>query len=230
MWSRKDLKEKSKIAFRANYWKMVAVSLLVLIAESGVNAVTYRNSDVKAADITNWLNGLSSSELMIVVLGVLGTIAVIWAFMSLVKIFLLNPLYVGCEKFIKENALSPASFSEIGAGFRTNYGNVVLGIFLRDLFLALWSCLFIIPGIVKAYSYKMVPFIIADNPEMSALDAITKSREMMRGHKWNAFVLDLSFLGWNILSGLTAGILGIFYVNPYVFETYAELYLALREN
>ena len=102
--------------------------------------------------------------------------------------------------------------------------------FLQNLFLGLWTLLFIIPGIVKAYSYRMVPYILADNPEMSSTDIITKSREMMNGHKWDAFVLDLSFLGWLILTALTGGILGIFYVYPYIFETNAELYLALKND
>ena len=74
----------------------------------------------------------------------------------------------------------------------------------------------------------MVEFISADNPEMSATEVITKSRDMMRGNKWKAFVLDLSFIGWLILTGITAGILGIFYVYPYMYQTDAELYLALK--
>lgn len=86
---------------------------------------------------------------------------------------------------------------------------------LRDVFIFLWSLLFLIPGVIKHYSYRMVPYILADDPEIGAMDAITLSRQMMDGHKWNTFVLDLSFLGWDLLSALTLGLLGVFYVNPY---------------
>ena len=73
----------------------------------------------------------------------------------------------------------------------------------------------------------MVPYIIKEHPEISGTQAISLSRQMMNGHKWNTFVLDLSFLGWHILSILTLGILEIFFVTPYIQATDAELYKAL---
>lgn len=232
MWNRKELKESAKAAFRANYWKTVLVSVIFIIAGGGAGMVSfnYSNNTSSGENITAELNALSQYEIIALILAVIGAVAAIGTVMFVVKIFLLNPLMVGCQKFYRENAEFPADMDNLANGFKPKYGNVVLTMLLRDIFLLLWSLLFIIPGIVKAYSYRMVSFIIADNPEMSALDAITKSRDMMRGHKWEAFVLDLSFLGWLILSGCTAGILGIFYVNPYIFETNAELYLALKDN
>lgn len=227
MWNRQELKEKAKAAFKANYWRTVLVSVLFLIIGGGLSVLTAKN-DGGTDEVVTHFSGMTKEQIIAIGLAVIGGILAYGIISFIVKIFLLNPLAVGCQKFFKENAEFPADFGEIGTAFKGNYGNVVLTMFLRNLFQALWLMLFIIPGIVKAYSYRMVPFIIADNPGMSALDAITKSRDMMRGHKWNAFVLDLSFLGWLILSGLTAGILGIFYVNPYIFETNAELYLALK--
>ena len=101
---------------------------------------------------------------------------------------------------------------------------------LRDIFTFLWCLLFFIPGVIKHYSYRMVPYILADDPEIGAMDAITLSRRMMDGHKWNTFVLDLSFLGWDLLSALTMGLLGVFYVNPYKYSTGAELYQVLKNQ
>ena len=95
------------------------------------------------------------------------------------------------------------------------------------IFTVLWSLLFIIPGIVKAYEYMMIPYLLADNPQMTKEQAFAESKRMMQGQKWKAFVLDLSFIGWYILSGLTLGILAIFYVSPYVNATHAALYEAL---
>ena len=96
--------------------------------------------------------------------------------------------------------------------------------FMVQLFTALWSLLFVIPGIVKSYEYCMVPYILAENPGMNRKEAFLISKKMMMGQKWNTFVLDLSFLGWRCLEAITFGILGIFYVEPYVQATRAELY------
>jgi uncharacterized membrane protein len=98
----------------------------------------------------------------------------------------------------------------------------------RTIFLILWSLLLIIPGIVKYYEYLMVPYLLAENPYLSREEAFAESKRMMDGEKWNAFVLDLSFLGWILLSELTAGLVGVFYVNPYVNGTHAALFEALR--
>ena len=100
--------------------------------------------------------------------------------------------------------------------------------FLRDLFIALWTLLLIVPGIIKGYAYRMVPYILAENPDMNYKEALDLSSKMMYGNKWKSFVLDLSFIGWIILSILTFGILLLFYVNPYIGSTNAELYKAIK--
>jgi uncharacterized membrane protein len=107
---------------------------------------------------------------------------------------------------------------------------MVLTQFLKSLYTLLWTLLLIIPGIVKHYEYRMIPYLLADFPEMSKDDAFRISKEMMNGNKMNAFILDLSFIGWHILSAVTLGIVGIFYVNPYVNATNAELYLTLKKQ
>ena len=94
---------------------------------------------------------------------------------------------------------------------------------LHTLYIFLWSLLLFIPGIVKTYSYSMTYFIMNDDKEISANDAITKSREMMYGHKWELFVLDLSFIGWIFLGMCTFGIL-LFWVVPYMNLAHAEFY------
>ena len=89
-----------------------------------------------------------------------------------------------------------------------------LGI-LQSLLLFAWSLLFAIPGIVKAYAYSMSYYILNDHPEMTANEAVTASKEMMKGHKGELFVLDLSFIGWSLLTGLTLGLLNI-WLQPYM--------------
>jgi uncharacterized membrane protein len=92
-----------------------------------------------------------------------------------------------------------------------------------NLYTILWTLLFVIPGIVKGFSYAMTPFILADNPNLTANQAITRSRELMDGHKWELFVLSLTFIGWEILGALCFGI-GLLWVTPYKNAAYAAFY------
>ncbi len=106
---------------------------------------------------------------------------------------------------------------------------------LTAIFVTLWTLLLVIPGIIKAFSYSQAYFIFKDrkefagNEKVSALDCITESRKMMDGHKWEYFVLQLSFIGWGILSVLSLGI-GFLWLNPYMNATYAAFYKNLTEN
>ena len=154
--------------------------------------------------------------------------AVLMAVVILLDVFIFNPLEVGCKKYYLRNLNEPAQVGNIGYAFDNNYKNITKTMFFRDLFTVLWTLLFIIPGIVKSYEYQMIPYLLADNPQMTKEQAFEESKRMMQGQKWKAFVLDLSFIGWNILSALTLGILGIFYVQPYMDATHAALYEALR--
>lgn len=120
-------------------------------------------------------------------------------------------------------------FGDMFDGFR-NYGHVLGGYWYMYLFIFLWSLLLYIPGIIKAYAYSMAPYILMDQPEISATDALEKSKQMTYGHKWEIFVMHLSFIGWGILSSLTMGILGIFFVGPYFMLTMAGYYVVLRNQ
>lgn len=144
------------------------------------------------------------------------------------EIFIVNPVEVGINRFFVQNLNERPGIREICYAFDHSYINCVRTLFFRDLYVFLWSLLFLIPGIIKAYEYRMIPYILGETPNITKEEAFALSRIMMTGNKWNAFVLDLSFLGWYILTGLTFGILGIFYVNPYVKQTNAALYQKLK--
>ena len=120
-------------------------------------------------------------------------------------------------------------FGDMFDGFK-NYGHVLGGYWYMYLFIFLWSLLLYIPGIIKAYAYSMAPYILMDQPEISATDALEKSKQMTYGHKWEIFVMYLSFIGWGILSSLTMGILAIFFVGPYFMLTMAGYYVVLRNQ
>ena len=145
-----------------------------------------------------------------------------------VKYFLLTPFEYGCRKFFRKNLDEPAKLSNIVYVFDSNYKNVVKTAFMRDLFIWLWSLLFIIPGIIKSYEYRLVPYIMSEDPAMNYKDALAESKKLMDGNKWKTFVLDLSFIGWNFLSLMTCGILEILYVGPYKASTDAALYESIK--
>ena len=113
--------------------------------------------------------------------------------------------------------------------YRDNFLKAFLVPLLQGLFVFLWSLLFVIPGVIMAYAYSMAIYVANDNPELSAMDAIRKSRELMDGHKWDLFVLDLSFIGWILLCLLTCGI-GFFFLAPYIEMAHVEFYRELTEQ
>ncbi len=99
--------------------------------------------------------------------------------------------------------------------------------FFTGLFISLWSILFVIPGIIKCYSYAMTSYVIADDPDTGALDAISESRAMMDGHKLDLFVLELSFIPWILFGIVTFGI-GFIYVVPYMTTAKANFYNEIK--
>ena len=99
--------------------------------------------------------------------------------------------------------------------------------FVKYVYYSLW-CLTLVGIVVKHYSYFLVPYIVAENPDMTARQAITLSRKMMKGHKWQCFVFELSFLGWEVLGALTMGIFNILYTNPYQMASFTRYYAELR--
>lgn len=218
-----------------NYWNYVAVTLLAgLFAGAGGGGASYSGGN-NFYKMNNATSGYGygapaiSPEVSMALAGIMGVIVTIMliamiAFLFL-GIFVGNVLLVGGNVFYIKNRTEHAGIKTMLEPFRSgHYGNIVLTMFLMELYIFLWSLLFIIPGIIKAYEYLMVPYILAENPGMDRREAFAISRRMMEGQKWEAFVLNLSFLGWGILNVFTCGILGIFFLNPYTKATFTELY------
>ena len=286
MWNRKAVKAKGKTSMKANFWKAVAVALILLIvggtasvgtgaASPGFSAGSY---DMITEDITSdpaeslgdneieindedpaedtgrnpivfdWQGSdesegihfeFSSEEIeegseafkaFIIVFVVVAFIAalVILVISLALTALLLNPIELGCRRFFRKNLEEPAKMANVFFAFDNNYKNCVKTMFFRTLYTFLWSLLFIIPGIIKAYEYRLIPYILSENPEMDCNEAFALSKQFMTGNKWRAFVYDLSFIGWEILSAFTCGIVGVFYVNPYKASSDAALYEAIR--
>lgn len=162
-----------------------------------------------------------------ILLGILGIAAILGLLYS---IFVSNVIEVGCRGwFLRYWRGENLSSGELFASFRI-YKPAVVTALLRDLYVFLWSLLLIIPGIVKSYAYSMASYIIYENPNMDASEALQLSERLTNGAKGDLFVLDLSFIGWNLLSACTFGILGLVYVNPYTYTTHAAVYQSLKAS
>ena len=280
-WKRKEIKDKAKKSFRANFWKCVATALILVIVGGGTagafgggggSAFGHRDEE-SAGHSINLVNedwnfsfdadmnddegnisiGIGPSgeqdesaeeiteaqeesqvidipaEAMVAFVVVMAVAALfIFAVALVIDAFIANPLELGCKRFFRRNLDEPATMSNIAFAFDSNYKNICKTMFLRDLYTVLWSLLFIIPGIIKAYEYKMIPYLLSENPDMPMEEVFAESRRLMTGNKWKAFVLDLSFILWDIASALTCGIAGIFWVAPYKASTQAALYEAVK--
>ena len=220
-YSRKELKTAGKNDLNGKWGLAIAAALLAMLVPSMVLSVP-----------EGILSGMSSVMLEYgdaetgLLLSKIGMI-----FSGLFTIFILGPLSIGYFAFtlrlsrgVEVTATMP--YRVFTKGF---YGRFTLAYFMMNLFIILWSLLFVIPGIVKSYSYYMMGYILTDHPEMGWKEAIEESKRMMQGHKMDLFVLHLSFLGWILLSCLTLGIL-LIYVVPYMQQTEANFYLMLKEE
>lgn len=151
------------------------------------------------------------------------------ATVGLVGLVLAGPMLYGfyriCTNVVrgKKNVEIP----ELFVAFKENFFGAMVVHLATLLFTFLWGLLFVIPGIVKAYSYSMAQYILQDDPSKEWKQCIEESEKMMKGHRWQLFCLDLSFIGWLIVGFLCLGI-GVFFVYPYIEVSRANFYMALK--
>lgn len=130
-----------------------------------------------------------------------------------------------CQFLLKQHDKQNPEFNDLFSQFH-RFGTGFAQQFLRGLYTFFWSLLLIVPGIVAAYRYAMTPYILTDHPELTASEAIERSKRMMDGHKGELFVLDMTFIGWRILASICAN-LGHLFVNPYQSAARAAFYREL---
>ncbi|MDE7178353.1 MAG: DUF975 family protein [Lachnospiraceae bacterium] len=189
-------------------------------------------SEAEPDDINVRIDGIVD-DVVVGVIAVIVFLIVFFIFLAVilaVDIFLINPFDVGGKRFMRKSIEDVAQVKEITFAYDHSYKNVVKVMFYKELYIFLWALLFIIPGIVKMYQYLMVPYLLSEYPDMEYHEALARSRDMMEGNKWRAFVLGLSFILWDFLGTLTFGIVEIFYVNPYRNLTFAALYDELKRT
>ncbi len=240
MWSISDLKQRGKTRFKANYLMCVIAGVVFSFFTNNnrginidINGLKNSNNTV-AFLIDEGFKGLfptSLSKILIHVnhIGLQMAGFVLFVFSICLVLFVVNILEVGVCNFFNQNRSEAAGLERIIEPFRNeNYMQSVKTMFLRYIYIFLWSLLLVIPGIYKSYEYRMVPYIVSEYPELSDKEVFARSKQMMMGQKLNAFILDLSFIGWAIFGVITFGIGVVLYVQPYICATNAELYAELK--
>ena len=216
MTTNQEFKNAALAALRGNWAPAVLGTLVVSVIACPIVGASslYElfNPDMFAYGIPSSAYGISGGTVLLYLL-VLMPLAV-----GFTNAF--NALYV----YSNSNILS----NSFGYGFKI-YSRAIFGMILVQIFTFLWSLLLIVPGIIKAYSYAMTPYILVDNPELSVREAIRRSQQMMAGQKFNLFWLQLSFIGWFFLSCVTGGI-GFLWLAPYYQTSQAVFYQNLRNN
>ena len=146
----------------------------------------------------------------------------------IITLVITGPLTIGqCKFFINLANRSNPKFSDLWYGFN-NMLRAIGVTLLVGVIVFIGSILFIIPGIILAFMYSQVYYIMAENPEMSIMNCLKESSRIMKGHKMDLFILELSFLGWGILMVITLGIAGL-YVLPYYNATLTNFYLDIKD-
>ena len=212
-----QIRLKARDSLKGNYWPAVGVAFVAAIFGAlMVNGGSYSlNIEKRATELFGDLPKIVKTYLMIAAGGA--------GALSLVNLILGGVIQLGYAQYLlKQQDREICSVQDLFSQF-DRFGQGFLQLFLRNLYTFLWGLLFLIPGLIKSFAYAMTPFLMAEDPTLTANEAIKLSQEKMRGHKGELFCLGLSFFGWAVLAVLTGGI-GEIFLNPYINAAYAAFY------
>ena len=228
MLTSKELRVKAWNSLKGKYWRAFLVILVLgLLASIGTSLET------GSQNLTETINLVDPSEMdetMELGAAVVGTIATVMAVVGMaISLFVGNAADVGLAHYFVRNVETKPSFVDAFYGFKVKYLRNIGTLLLVGIKLALWSLLLVVPGIIKSFEYAIIPYILADDPEISSKEAFRKAKEMMMGNKWRLFKLNFSFFGWFVLCVVTCG-LGTPFLLPYVSAANAEFYAELKNK
>lgn len=210
------LRKSAREQLKGNWGKGILlcfISSLILALPGGINSVANSTASI----------GLEADPSKLISTMLLRT-----SISTIIGLVISAPFTFGLAScFIKLVRNEPFRLENLFDGFQHFVSALVLTL-LQFLFTLLWSLLLIVPGIIAQYRYRMAFYILNDNTELSAMEALTKSKEIMVGNKWRLFCLDFSFIGWAILSCITLGI-GLLWLIPYINASVATFYQNLKD-
>lgn len=258
MWTRKAVKSQAKATLKRSYWKSVLVSFLLSILMGSSMGMNFGSSlqyhfpsatqvEIEdAGDVAVYNQAMDGdleqeiqvempenakiASIIVFTISFFLIFVLVMGICVILDVFIMNPMQVGGIRFFVRNQTSDAQVKNVMHAFDRGWKNITKTMFFYDLYRFLWFLLLIIPGIVKSYEYRMIPYILAEDAELETEQVFARSRQMMKGNKWAAFKLDLSFLGWDLLNMISLGILGVFYVMPYKDNANAALYLMIKQE
>ena len=227
MMKEADFKEKALESLKGKWGVAVGTGIVAALlgAGGGGTSFDFETSDFEA--LSGYVESEAAMNLLYAFVGVFAIIAVV---VGLVYFIIGGAVELGYKKFnlnlVDQNG--EARFNNLFSQFHRLGTGIVMNLLLA-LYTTLWSLLFLIPGIIKGYSYAMTPYILAENPQMSANQAITESRRLMDGNKWRLFCLSFSFIGWIFVCIFTMGI-GFLWLIPYQEAAFAAFYREIKRE
>ena len=228
MLTSKELRAKAWNSLKGKYWRAFLVILVLGLLASG--GTSLQTSSQTLTETINLVDPSEMDETMELGAAVVGTIATVMAVVGMaISLFVGNAADVGLAHYFILNTDSKPSFADAFYGFKVKYLRNIGTLLLVGIKLALWSLLLVVPGIIKSFEYAIIPYILADDREISSKEAFRKAKEMMMGNKWRLFKLNLSFFGWFVLCVVTCG-LGTPFLLPYVSAANAEFYAELKNQ
>ena len=203
-----ELKEEALASLRGKWWSFVGLTFLYMML-AGIASSTTQFGEI--------FTGSSFTTLAVIMTGS-------GVLLTILAIPLQFGYYIAYVNSSRQDL--PADIGDLFLGYK-RFGHVLGTLLLMVLAIMAGFILFVVPGIILCFAYAMVPFVLYDNPELSATEVLQKSRMMMKGHKWELFVLYLSFIGWAILCVFTLFI-GFFWLGPYMQMTEVKFYEKIR--
>ncbi len=174
------------------------------------------------------LNGIIPTEYQVGFMVLLSVLSFIGIAFTILHFTIGGAITLGYAKFnLSLVDHKPTSFAQLFSEFH-RFGAGFFMQLLRSIYTVLWSLLFVIPGIYAAYGYAMTPYVLLENPEMTANEAITKSKELMNGNRWRLFCLEISFFGWALLVALLTLGIGVLWLKPYMETSFAAFYREIK--
>lgn len=242
-FSRATLKGFAKNELRSFYWPAFLTCLIGGLlggyasgGSAGINLLLRRGADSdgygRYMNPSHWHYASSEMDYLM-----RSSVRFFWVILPMLALGLLlglmyavlvaNPLRVGMARYFTQAPKGERQVSDLLWAYKSGHIiNIGLTMLFAGVIVSLGFVFFVIPGVIFFYMLRMVPYILAQEPWLSPSEVLKKSAAMTRGDKFNIFVLDLSFIGWNILGALFFGI-GGFFISPYVEGTFAQLYGAL---
>ena len=210
----RDYRRIARENLQGNYWQSVVVACIAMVSGGIMTGGSMFSVNVDTEELRNL------PMFLLQYFAIIGSISGIVSFIGFI---VGGTVQLGYARYlIRQHDHASFDLPDMFSQF-DRFKDGFMQTFLRSLYTVLWGLLFVIPGIVKSYAYAMTPFIMIENPQMRPNEAITASKELMDGHKGELFMLDLSFIGWDILAALTLNI-GCIFLSPYRHAAYAAFY------